>query len=587
MIKLKNPLMLLALMLVGLVAALSSCTDIPDESPEAVRVSFTTSDRSAGASSSNRQLSRTPYGIYDLTDDSVSVAYVFEKSVFDAEKDLGGSLYEYDLETFISLAYSSGTYTHEFNEEGPTPLRTRAGTAEGLNVPLDTEVIVFVIAWQGAAEASDANMGYMTESFTVTAGETEASVLIEGGAWEFSLPSGGGGSGSTSETLYQLLLVGGKAGDNDSVDEEAAINTRFYGPAGLAADTFNRQYLYVADSYNHTIRMVRYGGQHETYTISGLAGEPGNVLGDTGGQSRLEFPVSVAAAETNLYVAEAGKITKLAIESGVDLYYATDYESTHFGKKVQIIEGVDYIGWDNSTLGDNETLADNRSKDGIGTAAILDDPKGLTFNGGDIDVLYFIDNETIRMVDLNTAEVTTIAGAAGDNGSKDDNGTDARFNGPTDLVFLDNVMYVADTLNHTIRKVVFRDYDENGVFANLEVPKVTTLTGLAGDNGSKDGSLTDARFYRPSGITALRGSLYVADTYNHTIRRIDLENEEVTTIAGAVGDNDTVNDAMGTGVGRLNEPMGIVGVDSGTQEVFLYVSSQKAHTLQRIQWYIQ
>ncbi len=183
--------MLLALMLVGLVAALSSCTDIPDESPEAVRVSFAMSDRSAGASSSNRQLSRTPYIV--VNEGSVSVAYVFEKSVYEVEEALGGSLYgvegKSDLETFISLAYSSGVYTHKFTEDAVGKQMTRGGTAEGLSVPLDTEVIVFVIAWTGAAETSDADFGYKTDSFTVTAGETKASVLVDGGDWAFSLQS--------------------------------------------------------------------------------------------------------------------------------------------------------------------------------------------------------------------------------------------------------------------------------------------------------------------------------------------------------------------------------------------------------------
>jgi hypothetical protein len=198
MIKLKNPLMLMALMLAGLVAALSSCTDIPDESPEAVRVSFTMSDRSAGASNSNRQLSRTAYGRYELTDDSVSVAYVFEKPVFDAEKDLGGTLYEKDVKTFISLAYSSGTYTHEVGGDG---VRMYDGTVEGLKVPLNTELIVYVIAWEGAAETSDANFGYMTESFTVTDGQTEASVLVEGGDWEL-----GGGSSSRPSSIKAFVI---------------------------------------------------------------------------------------------------------------------------------------------------------------------------------------------------------------------------------------------------------------------------------------------------------------------------------------------------------------------------------------------
>ena len=68
-------------------------------------------------------------------------------------------------------------------------------------------------------------------------------------------------------------------------------------------------------------------------------------------------------------------------------------------------------------------------------------------------------------------------------------------------------VYVADSGNHTIRKVT-----SAGV--------VTTLAGLAGSVGSADGTGSAARFSYPSGVAVdSAGNIYVADTYNHAIRK--------------------------------------------------------------------
>src|SRR3989440_9565 len=117
---------------------------------------------------------------------------------------------------------------------------------------------------------------------------------------------------------------------------------------------------------------------------------------------------------------------------------------------------------------------------------------------------------------------TTLAGAASP-GSADGTGSAARFNGPFGVATdSSGDVYVADTGNNTIRKIT-----PAGV--------VTTLAGLAGITGSADGTGSTARFSDPDGVaTDPSGNVYVADTFNHTIRKITPAGV-VTTLAGLAG----------------------------------------------------
>jgi hypothetical protein len=115
-------------------------------------------------------------------------------------------------------------------------------------------------------------------------------------------------------------------------------------------------------------------------------------------------------------------------------------------------------------------------------------------------------------------------------------------------------VYVADVEDHVIRKIVI----DNGT--------VTTLAGVAGDNGSTDsfdhesGQPTTPKFNGPKGITFVGTSLYVSDKGNHTIRRVSTSSGHVETIAGTAGVN-AYADGNGQSA-KFAEPSGITSVGS-------------------------
>jgi hypothetical protein len=138
---------------------------------------------------------------------------------------------------------------------------------------------------------------------------------------------------------------------------------------------------------------------------------------------------------------------------------------------------------------------------------------------------------------------TTIAGNAGW-GSTDGTNSDGRFWAPVGMASDQfGNLYVTDYRSDTIRKI--SPAGTNWV--------VTTLAGLAGSQGSADGTNSTARFYSPVGIAvSSQGKIFVADGYNYTIRMLSPAgtNWAVTTIAGKArtsGSHDGTNSSAGFG----------------------------------------
>jgi sugar lactone lactonase YvrE len=301
---------------------------------------------------------------------------------------------------------------------------------------------------------------------------------------------------------------------------------RFGHPAGVAVDGAGS--VYVADTNNYTVRKVSSGGV--VTTVAGLAGSYGSVDG-TGNAARFSQPNGVAVdSGGNVYVADTFNYTIRKISPG---------------GVVTTLAGL---------------AGSYGSADGTGSAARFYGPTGVAVDSA--GNIYIADryNQAIRKIS-NGGVVTTVAGLAGSHGSADGTGSAARFDEPQDVA-ADSAgnLYIADTGNSTIRKI-----DSGGV--------VTTLAGLAGSSGSADGSGSTAQFRFPEGVTVdSAGNVYVADTGNHTIRKVSNAGV-VTTVAGFAGSSGS-GDGTGNAV-RFNGPSGVAADSAGN----LYVADSLNNTI--------
>ena len=328
--------------------------------------------------------------------------------------------------------------------------------------------------------------------------------------------------------VYQWTNFAAQPGGLGSVDGTGAA-ARFNTPTGVAVDANGN--MYVADSNNHTIRKITNAGV--VTTLAGSAGQAGSADG-TGATARFNFPTGIAVdANGNVYVADLG--------------YSTIRKISSTGAVTTLAA----------------TAGNTGNADGTGPAARFNHPSGVAVDANGNVYVADTSNHTIRKV-TGTGVVTTFAGTAGQSGSANGTGAAARFNNPSGIaVDGSGNVYVADSNNHTIRKIT-------GAGA------VTTLAGSPGQPGISDDIGGAARFFNPKGIAVDgNGNVYVADTSNHTIRRIT-GTGIVTTLASSAGHP---GDADGVGPSsQFFNPFGLAVDGSGN----VYVADSSNHTIRKV-----
>lgn len=156
--------------------------------------------------------------------------------------------------------------------------------------------------------------------------------------------------------------------------------------------------------------------------------------------------------------------------------------------------------------------------DGSLTKSAFAQPSGITTDGKE---LYIADSEvsSIRGVGIvEPYQVRTVCGSGGlfGFGDVDGQGEDVRLQHCLGVEFTQSFLWVADTYNHKIK---------------LVSPSGNCQTVLGdGSAGLQDGRDKNSRFFEPSGLSAMDSYLYISDTNNHAIRRVDLNTLEVTTL---------------------------------------------------------
>jgi uncharacterized protein YjiK len=337
-----------------------------------------------------------------------------------------------------------------------------------------------------------------------------------------------GACGGSTDTAGSLALLAGDMGGAGNVDG-AGTAASFNFPGSVATDSAGN--LYVADGENHTIRKITPAGAVSTF--AGTTDIFGSADG-TGAAARFNSPRGVATdGAGNVYVADEGNNT------------------------IRKITPAGVV----STLAGTARLTG--STDATGAAARFNAPRGVTTDGAGNVYVADMFNHTIRKI-TPAGVVSTLAGTAGVIGSTDAAGATASFFLPRGVA-TDSAgnVYVADTSNHTIRKIT-------------PAGAVTTLAGTAGTAGSTDATGTAARFRFPRGIaTDSAGNLYVPELVNNTIRKITPAGV-VSTLAGTAG---SVGSADGTGgAASFNFPSG-VATDSASN---VYVADTNNHTIRKI-----
>ncbi len=328
-----------------------------------------------------------------------------------------------------------------------------------------------------------------------------------------------------SGVVTTLAGMPGASGSADGTGTAAKFNS----PENLAADSSGN--LYVVDRRNRTIRKVTPGGL--VTTLAGSAGSPGS---DDGVGASARF----------------GDLTGITVDASGNVYVSDWAYST--------IRKVTPSGVVTTPLGKPGLSG---SEDGTGSSARFRSPSGL---GADATGnLYLTDtgNQTVRKV-TPALVVTTLAGRAPLFGGVDGTGAAARFSGPAQVaVGASGDIYVADSGNHAIRKVTLAG-------------AVTTIAGTLGSYGSADGTAASARFFGPEGIAVdVSGNLYVADSANHTVRKIT-SSGVVTTLAGTPG---SAGSADGSGAAaRFNYPKALAVDGSGT----VYVADTFNQTIRKV-----
>jgi sugar lactone lactonase YvrE len=307
-------------------------------------------------------------------------------------------------------------------------------------------------------------------------------------------------------------------------------------PAHLGGDSSGA--LYITDTGNHRIRRINAAGDTlSTWVGDGNVGFSGD--GSAPGSARLNGPGGLwATPDGTLYIADTGNHRIRRVNAA--------------GTAITTVAGSGNAGF----AGD----------DSLATAASLNAPAGVFVDSTGNIYIADTGNHRIRKIASNGV-ITTVAGD-GDAGFAGDDSlaTAASLNAPAG-VFVDSAgnIYIADTGNHRIRRISAAD-------STISTVAGSGTPGFGGDGG--DPKTSNLTF--PQQVWAANGAVYIADRFNHRIRRIN-PGGDITSLGGD-GTTGFAGDGQAANRSRLSSPSGLYLDGQGR----LFVADTGNHRIRRI-----
>ena len=395
--------------------------------------------------------------------------------------------------------------------------------------------------------------------------------------------------------IIKTIIGDGRVGSGYSGDNGKAIDARLSFPKSLSIDNIGN--LYISDSINNRIRKVDTNDIITTIAGNGASG----YIGDNGKaiDARLNGPtLGKIDKEGNLYISDTynnrirkvdinGIITTISggsigdnIKANESILFSPNSLSTDSSGNMYIsdtennkIRKVDINGIITTIAGNGIEPTGISNIPAVST--LFYKPMGIFVDKNNNIYIADSGNNRIRKIDTNGI-ITTFAGSdklvnngyLGNFGYSGDNGkaTEAKLYNPSSF-FMDSIgnSYISDTNNHRIRKI-----DTKGIITTIAG---TGISGYSGDNGKA----TEAKINSPKGITSDKdGNLYIADTNNHRVRKIDI-NGIITTIAGTGTAAYGYDDIKAT-LSMLNIPSSVIVDNIGN----LYIADSGNNRIRKV-----
>jgi len=349
-------------------------------------------------------------------------------------------------------------------------------------------------------------------------------------------------------------MISNFAGTGTGGDGGPAISAALAGPTSIAVDGFGNHYI--ADPKANKIRKVTPAGIISTLAGTGTAGYSGD--GGPAVNAQLNGPMAVLVDGAGLvYIADTNNnVVRMVKPDGSISTYAGQFYAPGTTPPAVCSAATNTVG------------------DGCpGNQIVLNMPVDLVFCI--IQNLHIADKQNNRVRTVLRTSYQTITQVG--NGAQGYNGegglsTSSSLNGPTSMAMDEgNFIYVADSGNHIVRKTLLTGTTPNPILTVAGTP------GSAGNTG--DGGLaTVSQLDNPVGVRVdAAGDIFIADSASQVIREVNGATGKISTIAGT-------GTAGGTGDGgpaasaALNTPVGLLSDWTGN----LYIADSQNAAVRKV-----